>query len=149
MSKQTKLKNEKDLTGFYITGHPLDGYKNQLKKLLHISKLTEDPDSFDDGQTVVVAGIISKMEIKVTKKGDTMAILRLEDMTGHIEVVIFPKTYTEYMGILMEDAIIKVDGRFSFDDRGNKILASNISTLREDIDEPTLNKYNNWKKRGR
>lgn len=149
MSKQTKLKNEKDLTGFYITGHPLDGYKNQLKKLLHISKLTEDPDSFSDGQTVVVAGIVSKMEIKVTKKGDTMAVIRLEDMTGHIEVVIFPKTYTEYMGILMEDTIIKVDGRFSFDDRGNKILASTISTLREDIDEPTINKYNNWKKRGR
>ena len=70
-------------------------------------------------------------------------------MTGHIEVVVFPQTYENYMGILMEDAIVKIDGRFSLDDRGNKILASNISTLREDIDEPSVNKYNNWKKRGR
>jgi DNA polymerase-3 subunit alpha len=78
-----------------------------------------------------VGGIISSTDIKVTKKGDSMAVLALEDFSSRIEVVVFPQAYNEYHTLLREDAVVEVEGRFNVDERGSKIIASRMALLEE------------------
>ena len=131
MSRSVLLKNEKELIGFYVTGHPLDGYRAALDKLTPLYTLTGDTPSVRDGQFVNVGGIISATDIKVTKKGDSMAVLALEDFGSRIEVVVFPQAYNEYSALLREDTVVEVEGRFNVDERGSKIIASCMALLEE------------------
>ena len=103
MSRSELLKCEKELIGFYVTGHPLDDYRMALENLMPLYNLTDDNSSVQDGQIINVGGIISRIDSKVTKKGDSMAVLLLEDFSSRIEVVVFPKTYNEYSKLLRGD----------------------------------------------
>ena len=93
--------------------------------------LTDDNSSVQDGQIINVGGIISRIDSKVTKKGDSMAVLLLEDFSSRIEVVVFPKTYNEYSKLLRGDTVVEVEGRFSVDERGSKIIASRLALLKK------------------
>lgn len=133
MAPSLQLKNEKELLGFYVSGHPLDSYKTALEKFTPLHTLEEDESGLRDGQLVQVAGLIDQLELRITKRGDSMAILTLEDFTGRLKVVVFPKAYQECASALTQDAVVAVAGRFNIDESGkdpeHKILASMIVLL--------------------
>jgi len=122
------LANEKELLGFYVTGHPLEAYKDALKKYMPLFQFMGE-NEYKDGMPVKVAGIISACQIKNTKKGDSMAILTLEDYTGRFPVIVFPKTYHESLNVIMQDSVIAIEGRLSIDERETKIIAVKVSRL--------------------
>lgn len=104
-----KLKAEKELTGIYISGHPLEKYKNSLLGYKSISSiLTEEEGSF-----VVIAGMIRKMKKTKTKKGEGMAFMEVEDLTGGIEVILFPECYKRGGEKIGKDEIVIVEGKIS------------------------------------
>lgn len=127
--KATILQNEKELIGFYVTGHPLDEYKETLKKYTPLYWLQSE-NEISDGQFINTAGIIADCVIKTTKKGDTMAVLTLEDYTGRAEVLVFPSVYKYSMREVFQENIIAVEGRVNLDERGRSINAVRIHKLR-------------------
>ena len=128
MPQNVILQNEKELIGFYVTGHPLDQYKEALGKYTPLYTL-QDESNIEDGQIVHVAGLISKCVIKNTKKGDTMAVLTLEDYSSRIEVIVFPKVYRSYVKSVYEENIIVVEGRMNINEREIAVNALKISQL--------------------
>ncbi len=124
------LANEKELIGFYVTGHPLDAHRSLLASYTPLYKLQEEGGP-QDGAFVKVAGIISGCTIKNTKKGDSMAIVNLEDFSGRFPVIIFPKAYHESLQDVRDDNVVVVEGRLSIDERESKIIASRISRLQQ------------------
>lgn len=124
------LANEKTLLGFYVTGHPLEAYKKVLDKYMPLYQFQQEND-YPDGKQVKVGGIISSCDIKNTKKGDTMAIITLEDYTGRFQVIVFPKTYHQAMRYIMQDSVVAIEGRLSVDERESKIIAMAVQKLEE------------------
>lgn len=138
MPRSLLLKEEEELLGFYVTGHPLDGYREALKGFTPLYQMGEENGPVQDGEFVRVAGLVADCNIRLTKKGDNMAILTLEDFTGRLSVLVFPKAYNLYSRLLMQDAVLAVEGRFSVDEREAKVLASEIVELREGEPAPPL-----------
>lgn len=102
------LKQEKEMTGLYFSGHPLDKYKDQLKQLKFIK--IANLEGLKSKAKVDVVGIITKKESKFTKKGEEFANLHIEDDTGEIECVIFPKSYQAVKPILIEGRALFIKG---------------------------------------
>ncbi len=127
-SKAVILQNEKELIGFYVTGHPLDEYKSVLDKYTPLYWL-QDENEISDGQFISIAGIISECKIKTTKKGDTMAVMILEDYTSKVEVLVFPSVYKNSVREIYQENIVVVDGRINLDERGQVINAVKVSKL--------------------
>ncbi len=126
--KQVILQNEKEIIGFYVTDHPLSEYKNVLQRFMPLHQFIGETQ-VADGQIVRVAGIISACSIKNTKKGDTMAVLTLEDFSGRFPVIAFPKTYHACVKDIFEDNVVAIEGRFNVDERESKIIALSVQTL--------------------
>src|SRR3989344_5465561 len=111
-----KLKWEKELLGLYISGHPLDQYKEKLRgaqaagKALSIgqTKLQVRP-----GTTTVAAGMIESVRVILTRGGDQMAFIKLADFDGSIEAVVFPKDYVTYRALLTPENCIALKGRLT------------------------------------
>lgn len=126
--RATVLQNEKELIGFYVTGHPLDEYKAVLDKYTPLYWL-QNENNITDGQHINVAGIISECVIKTTRRGDTMAVLTLEDYTGRVEVLVFPSVYQSCMKETYKENIVAVEGRLNIDERSKSINAVKIGKL--------------------
>lgn len=146
---------EKALLGFYISSHPLAQYENTLK--LYVSADTEKLGSLKDGDMVTIGGIISKIRFTFTKKtSEKMAILRLEDLKGNTEVIVFPRSFKNSEAHIHEDEIVLIKGRVNLREEVPKIFAEEILSIdeamvkyaqafilvlnREDINTETLNK---------
>ena len=114
---QQKLQWEKETMGMYISSHPLAGLKKYIgKKAQLISSLTNK----DAGKQITVAGIVEGVKKITTKKGDTMAIVFLEDPTGKIEVTLFPRTYAEGAAFLeLPNIVLVLNG--TLDIRGGQL----------------------------
>ena len=120
--EEEKLAFEKEVTGIYISGHPLEKYEAKWRR--NVTHVTEDfqPDEetgaarVPDGARAVIGGMITASTVKYTKNNQTMAFLTIEDLVGTAEVIAFPKTYEKYGTLLREDAKIFAEGRIQAED---------------------------------
>ena len=124
-----RLTWEKDATGFYITGHPLDDYSDTLSALLSIGEIPNTVRK--DRQLVRIGGILTSTKRFTTKKGDTMLFAELEDFSGKIEVTVFPRVFYAHVSALEPDAIIVVEGRVDTTGEEPKLLAEEIWRMNE------------------
>ncbi|HSB33848.1 MAG TPA: DNA polymerase III subunit alpha, partial [Nitrospirota bacterium] len=118
---------EKESMGFYISGHPLAAFQDDMKR--YATATTETLDSVPDGKEVTICGIISGLKQKITKKGDKMAILNLEDLTGSVETIVFPDLYSTSQHLLLTDTPLIVAGQLDKSEQGNKIKAVRLHLL--------------------
>ena len=124
-----KLKWEKELLGLYISGHPLQNYRKILeKKCLPIVKVSQDLA----GRLVMVGGVISSIKKIITKKGQPMLFVNLEDEAQRIEVVVFPGTLENYPALFQENKIVFVSGKVDLRDNVPKIICHTIEEIVEE-----------------
>ncbi len=157
-SSRELLDLEKEMLGLYLTGHPLDEYKDYIKRNSTVSTLDlniEDSeediekDRVDyDGKNVSICGIFKRGKILVTKSGKNMMFASLEDMYGEIELVLFPNVFERFERILKDEEVIKVTGKVSIkEDETTKILASNIQIIKKNEKEIENKKEENIKQK--
>jgi DNA polymerase-3 subunit alpha len=125
--EREKLRREKEALGFYITGHPLDRYREEVRRFTTCS--IQDLGLLTDKTTVRVAGVIEELKIKRTKRGDKMAVLTLEDQTGSTEVVVFPDVFERSSALLKSDDPLLVSGTAEVDEMVAKIITQEIQAL--------------------
>jgi DNA polymerase-3 subunit alpha len=123
---EDKLRWEKELLGVYVSGHPLEKYREELSKRPTIKSVLADGR---EGIPAVIAGIIDDKKEIMTKNGDHMAFLRIADMTGSIEVVIFPKILKERKELVEAQRCVAVKGRLSLRNGQPSIVAEAIKAL--------------------
>ncbi|SFM94791.1 DNA polymerase III subunit alpha [Thermodesulforhabdus norvegica] len=127
---RTMLNYEKEALGFYVSGHPLDFYRERLSRLC--TDTTQDLSSKPDGAQVVVAGMITVAKEITTRRGERMGFLNLEDREGIAEVVAFPEVYMRYRDALVADDEPRVVmGVVQHDEKSTKIIASEILSVDE------------------
>ncbi len=126
-SPSEKLIWEKELLGLYISGHPLDKYRETFAKRDVVIKTIKDTPK--EGQIVVLAGIIEEAKIIATKKGDNMMFLRLADFTGSLEVVVFPRVFAEAKSFLTPESCVAIKGKVSLRNGEVGFLAEKIKKL--------------------
>lgn len=126
-SEKEKLAFEKETVGFYITGHPLDNFRKEIKAVADtdITGLNERADN----QPVRIGGLVRDLKEHRSKKGDPMGFVTLEDTSGTVEVVVFPDTFSQCSHLLTSDEPIIVQGVIQKDDRGSKIIADTVDNL--------------------
>ena len=120
---------EKEITGFYITGHPLDRYRSLMTNFFHIERILNG--ELRDGNLVRVGGLIKSAKRINTKKGDTMCFAEVEDYTRAIEVIVFPNLFLQKMELLEPDMPVVVEGRVDITDNGAKLIANQMWSLDE------------------
>ncbi len=126
-SESDTLAYEKEALGFYITGHPLSRYSRDIKRLSNMDTVTVQ--AAGDGMKVRLAGLPAEVKEKITKKGDRMAFVRLEDLKGSLEVIVFPDCYAEAAPFLSGETPVLVKGVVDKDERGVKLKATRIVPL--------------------
>lgn len=129
-SMPERLNWEKENTGFYITGHPLDEFRASLKNLPTIEFLQHG--GVKDKQVVRIGGMVTEAKRITTRKGDTMCFLTIEDYTERLEVTVFPRVFYVNTAVLVPDMPLIIQGRVDVDDdAGVKLLADKVWNLKE------------------
>ena len=128
-----RLAYEKEALGFYVSGHPLDHYESEIKKLAITTNDLEE-NGYKDGDTVTLAGIITANTVRLSKKNEKFSIINLEDLRGSIEIPVYAKLYEEVRNLLEEDEPVLIQGRVNFrDDEGSRqgltLIAEKIQWL--------------------
>ncbi len=128
MSQEDKLAMEKEILGVYVSGHPLEPFRERFaKSSSNIGMILSD--EIKNEQKVVIGGIIEIVKEINTKKGDKMAFVTLSDFTGSIEAVVFPKTYEKNREIIAEEQVIAVQAKVSDRDGAKSIIIEGIKKL--------------------
>ena len=137
-SMADRLQMEKETTGVYISGHPLDEYTEELSRLAVSSRLLEELSESDpealmryDQRSVAMGGLIAEKRMKATKNGSMMAFVQLEDLYGVTEVLVFPKTYERVSAMLVPETAVLMQGRLSVrEDEAPKLLLESVQPLK-------------------
>lgn len=142
LSKSDLLAMEKETTGIYISGHPMDDYRPYLQNthVVHIGKLMDEENHYEDDQIVSVAGIVQSVKMKTTRNNSMMAYVTVEDDTAAMEMLAFSNVLSQYGGYLRENSPVVITGRLSMrDDKEPQIVinrARPISDYSENSPEP-------------
>ena len=118
---------EKETTGIYLSGHPMDDYRVYLKKthVVPIAVLMSEECPYQDDQIVSVAGVVQSVKMKTTRNNSMMAYVTLEDDTASIEMLVFSNAISQYGGYLRENEPVVITGRFSVrDDKEPQIIVN-------------------------
>ncbi|WP_258726780.1 DNA polymerase III subunit alpha [Cellulomonas sp. NS3] len=126
--KKQRLQFEREMLGLYVSDHPLSGLEHVLAAAADVSIATLNADEArPDGSTVVVAGLITSLQRKMSKQGNPWAAVTLEDMEGAVEIMFFGETYLAYSTALAEDAVVVVRGRVRRRDETMQLQAMEVS----------------------
>ncbi len=126
-----RLNLEKEVTGMYLSGHPLKEYAEMIP-LLGTAKISHVALEEYDNKRVDILCIVSARQSKATRSGDTMAFLTVEDTTGSIETLVFPKALQQYGQLLTVGSVVVVSGRISVrEEEEPKLLCERVSTIEE------------------
>ena len=125
-----QLLGEKETLGFYMTGHPLNRYFEEISHFTTDKIIALHPG---DHSNVTAAGIIANIRVRQTKRGDRIAIFSLDDGSGQIEVICFSEAFNQYRELINDDQVIIISGEISMDDFSNKprISARELQTIDE------------------
>ena len=135
--KKRLLALEKESVGFYLSGHPLDEYAKEAGELADcpicdITAAGRGEGELQNGEVLRVCGIVSHAREKITKSSQLMAFVTLEDMTGSVECLVFPKVYTLLRPYLAEDSIVVAEGRLSLrEDEEPKLILNTAQTMED------------------
>lgn len=138
--QKTLLAMEKEMLGIYVSGHPLEPYDRELKRVSNISTVELIQELNDtneglgprDGDRVTIGGIIVEKKNKITKNNNMMAFITLEDLYGSVECIVFPQTYDRFNEFLFEDGFVVIDGRLSMSEvEEPKIICEKIRELKQ------------------
>ncbi len=136
--KEMKLGFEKEVLGIYVSGHPLDEYLAFLRQhtTANAADFVLDEETgvprLRDGQVVTVGGMVAEKKIKYTKTSQVMAFVTLEDLTGSVEVIVFPKSYAAAAGSLEEDEKVLIRGRVSVEEEADaKLICESVTPFSE------------------
>ena len=124
-----RLSHEREALGFYLSGHPLEKFRNDLIRLgcATISNLKQ----YSDGTQVTVAGVITFLKLKNTKKGDRYATFILEDLLGTVEVIVWPDTYQRVVEVVNSEDPVVVTARLDASDERRILIANSIESAIE------------------
>ncbi len=147
-SPEMLLKYEKEVAGMYLSGHPMAQYRELSKalKCAQIGDIAAEESRYKDNDRVLLLGLITSAKKKITKSDATMAFLNFEDMTGSIEVIVFPKTLIEKPTMFHEGNILLLHGRVSMrEDEDTKVVCEAVepcpsSVPAEAVKTPTQEK---------
>jgi DNA polymerase-3 subunit alpha len=128
MSDDDRLTMEREILGVYVTGHPLDPFKERFAKSKHNIAMIHEGEIKPD-QKIIIGGIIDIVKEITTKKGKKMAFITLTDFTGSIEAVVFPKTYESNRELVEADTVIAVQATVSERDGDLSVLINGIKKL--------------------
>ncbi|MBO4594597.1 MAG: DNA polymerase III subunit alpha [Clostridia bacterium] len=149
-SSKDKLMREKEVCGLYLSGHPLADYEKMFAKFsfstLKIQSYEDDGESIgddeneeerkfsdvSDGDKVVMGGIVTEVQKLSTRGGSSMAFVKVEDLYGSIEVVVFPKIYDKIRDVLNDGEVLKISGRIQIKDNAVQIIADGAERLAVD-----------------
>ncbi len=138
-SKAELMTMEKETTGIYLSGHPMDDYRGYLKNthVVPIARLLGEECPYEDGQIVSVAGIMAAAKMKATKNNSMMAYVTLEDDTASMEMLAFSKTLGEFGGYLRENEVVIVSGRVSLrDDKDTQLVINRVRPISDFMGKP-------------
>ncbi|EDY21255.1 DNA polymerase III, alpha subunit [Chthoniobacter flavus Ellin428] len=127
-SSTEKLAYEKELLGFYVTGHPLDEYRSALEKFVPIAKLSEE----EDKSTVTIGGALASVEKKFTKKDNKpFAVVVLEDVTASLEVMIWNETFNKSQALLVQGSVVSITGRLDLREEAPRLVANELKLVKK------------------
>ncbi len=130
-----RLAFEKETVGFFLTGHPLEGILEDLRRVVDTD--IAGAEKLRDGQVVRIGGLLAGYKEHKSKKGDRMAFTVLEDMSSRIEVIVFPTTFAACAHLLTSDQPLIVLGTIQQGERGAKVVAEEIKGLAETLEQYT------------
>ncbi len=126
-SERDRLLHEKETLGFYMSGHPLTDDADRLRGL--VSHTTASFKEIKQPRKATLAGLVSSLKRRRTRKGDLMAVFNLEDLEGSVEVVVFPETYGMHRSLIEDDAALLIGGAVEISEDQRRLIAETLLPL--------------------